>query len=916
MYFLLICVVYLPIVFCGKTLSMAARYPWSNKNAPNTQWVSSEKYPDIFNVDISSPAVHEEPIDVFVGNQIKQGRFPMWNSFIACGTVVQEWFSTRTLFLYQLLQDISPWQWRDFFLLGRLFIAAMGVFLFLRLFGISFYPSFCGGILFCFSGAMTIFLTFTEMSNVAMVLPYTLIGAELLIRKQNIFSLAFCSLAAASLVLAGQPEVAFYGILFIVLYFFFRVFFDIKPRKDVIKKVSSFLLSMVLSLLVSLPFFIPFLMNSNQYHHLHYYGGTQGVETPTPLVNFIAIFLPGLLRWRSMVSSFTVNAGWDYLGGYTGISGIFLILASFKKQWWGRKSYLFFLCFGVFILLKNMGVPIVSWIGRLPVFNQVWTPRWAGPIWNLSFSLSAALGFQALFLQQDEKKDDSISDGRLIGAKVWLLVGLFILFLSLITGPLLWRIANWFLNLTESSIDLMMFLRFFFLGAAGIILYKSVKRLRISPLFFVLLFGVILCILNFPKQLLHIRIPFRDIFEIKDKLVIFSMWQSIVESAALGLVMILTLFVALKQKLLNKSIIVPVISAVIVAEMTFHVTLGYEEVTRLFRLFLYSTALLSLTLYMLFSKKKIESIKIKIGTSLFFIGIISVGLIGAKSIPKRGDAFRNLSPNFNYTHNGYSRVLGIKGLLFPNISAALGIEDIKSIASVSLSRYQLFQDYCLSIKPQGKYKSLWFTGIMDPETGQDISGHIRERFRFYSLAGVANYFSPDYEDIPYTKLVQDGVVKNYQNLAVMPRTFIVHDWHFSKNSQQSLEWLLKNSSNLSSSAVVETGGLIYEKSLSKNNLSKSKILSYNIHSVLISAESNAPGILVLTDTYHPSWRVLVDGVRADFFPADLCFRGVFLEPGKHIVKFYYFPREFYISIGISLITLLGMAILIFRKFKI
>jgi len=839
-YLLLICAAYSPIIFYNKTLSMAARYPWFESLPKDQEWQLPLKYPNTFNVDIGSPAAYEEPIDFFIGNAIKNGSFPLWNPFIACGTVVQEMFSTRSLFPFQLLQNIFSWKYRDFFLLGRLFFAAIGVFIFLKLFGLSFYPSLSGGMMYGFSGAMTVFLTLTQMSNVGMVLPYALIGTELFYRKQNIFSVFCCSLGTSFLILAGQPEVSFYGLIFICTYYIFRNVANI--HRNILKRTAAFFSVIFLALLISSPFFVPFLIDVSQYYTLHPPGGTQGVETPTSLVNFMAILLPELLRWRSMISAFTVNAGWDCLGGYIGIAGIFLILVSLRKKWWGRKEYLFFLFFGVFILLKNMGIPVVSRIGRLPVFNQVWTPRWTGPVWNLSLVLAAALGLEAIFSQDQE----------LVGTN---------------------------------------------------------KSLRNKLIYLTLI--ILLCIFNFENQLKHFDTPFKNISEINDNLILLSMRQGIFESVLLGITLLLAIYYAFKMKSKDKSSFGFIISGIIIVEMSFHVTVGYDEIGRMIKLFYHLLAVLFLFFYVFLTKEK-NKVSMGLFVFLFSTGMIFVGIAGIKCIPERQNVF--ISPCNNLKYDNLSRVMGIRGVLFPNSAAVYGIQDIKSIVSLSIKRFQLFQDHCLFTKPQSKYMGFWFTGIMDPQTGQDISDNLGNRQIFYSLAGVSNYLSNRYEDIPNTRLIQDGPIKNYQNLSVFPRAFIVYKWFKASSPENSLNWMLNNPSLLNSEAVVE-GEAAPNASLNLPNdlYVKAEIKSYSLHSVVIEAKSDKPGLLILTDTYHPNWTATVDGKRCEVFPVNLCFRGVFLSQGNHEIKFIYFPKVFYICVITSTLTLLTLFILIIKK---
>lgn len=917
-YFLLICAVYSPIIFFGKSLSVSTRYPWFETSPPETEeiFVLPETYPNTFNVDLAQVAAHEEPIDVFIGNQIRKGRLPLWNPFLACGTTIIEQFSTRLLFPYQLLQNIFPFQWRELFLLGRLFFAAMGTFIFLKILGVSFSSALCGGIIYGFSGAMTIFLTLTEMSNVGMIMPYVLLGGELLNRRPVCPSVLFCSLVTALLILGGQPEVSFYGIILFISYFFFRIVSNREKKIIFAKKILFFILSIILSLLISSPFFIPFLANSELYYTLHQPGGTMGIETPMPLANSMAILLPELFRWRSLIFSFTLNAGWDYVGGYIGIAGIFIILASLRKRWWGRKIYLFFLLFSIFILLKNIGFPIVSWIGKLPIFDQVWTPRWTGPIWNLSLALCVALGFQALLLTDDNKpsKGDLFIFLKKRFRSWWIVMigGILILSLGILINPKLLIQFNKSPEYSEQfCFNMMAILRLFLIVIGGTMLFKSVKRLNFSLLFLILSFGIALCIINFQSQPLQI-LNFKSFLNIEDKPILFSIWQGMMESVVLGFTILLALSIALKQKLINQTKFAFIILGIIMLEMSFHVTLGYDEKGRLVRLLLHLIALLGLILYSLFYKNKIIDTKVKVTVCLFFLGMIAIGYMGNKCMPSRRNPF-----NYSYTglnRDGFSRIMGIKGLVFPNAAAAIERQDVRSVVSLSIKRFQLFQDYCLSVKPPGKYKRLWFTGIMDPHTGKNISEHLQERYPFYALAGVSNYFSPDYENIPHTKLIEDGTIKNYHNLAVMPRAFIVNRWFVAETPDDALDWMLSHPFSFDVEAVVEGGKAPPVLNIRTEPSTKARIKSYQLHSVIIEAETNYPGLFILTDAYHPDWKVAVDGKNEKIVPANLCFRGVFLNPGKHEIKFTYFPKTFYICATVSFIILVVFLILGLKRF--
>jgi hypothetical protein len=54
---------------------------------------------------------------------------------------------------------------------------------------------------------------------------------------------------------------------------------------------------------------------------------------------------------------------------------------------------------------------------------------------------------------------------------------------------------------------------------------------------------------------------------------------------------------------------------------------------------------------------------------------------------------------------------------------------------------------------------------------------------------------------------------------------------------------------------------------------------------VLSDRAAAGGVLVLSDLYHPSWRVTVDGQPAEIFPVFSVLRGVRVGAGRHAVTF-------------------------------
>ena len=76
--------------------------------------------------------------------------------------------------------------------------------------------------------------------------------------------------------------------------------------------------------------------------------------------------------------------------------------------------------------------------------------------------------------------------------------------------------------------------------------------------------------------------------------------------------------------------------------------------------------------------------------------------------------------------------------------------------------------------------------------------------------------------------------------------------------------------------------------------------------MLIQAEYNSGGMLVLNDNFHRIWKASVDGKPVTIYPAYYTFRMVFIPSGKHNVRFYLFDEVFYRANVIAVFTLGAM----------
>jgi hypothetical protein len=79
----------------------------------------------------------------------------------------------------------------------------------------------------------------------------------------------------------------------------------------------------------------------------------------------------------------------------------------------------------------------------------------------------------------------------------------------------------------------------------------------------------------------------------------------------------------------------------------------------------------------------------------------------------------------------------------------------------------------------------------------------------------------------------------------------------------------------------------------------------------IELTAEKPGILVLSESSYPGWRVFVDGKEEPCLWLNLLFQGVEVDEGKHQIDFVFRPEYFGISLTVSLFSLMTFFILWF-----
>lgn len=266
----------------------------------------------------------------------------------------------------------------------------------------------------------------------------------------------------------------------------------------------------------------------------------------------------------------------------------------------------------------------------------------------------------------------------------------------------------------------------------------------------------------------------------------------------------------------------------------------------------------------------------------------------------------------------FERVFARDSILFPDWASVFQLQDIRDLDAMYYWKYLPFvrnfvaanlSDTALELRDR-------FTGE-DAEYG--FSQPLEKRLLQLSSAKYLVSRKP-YEDTAF-RLAYDREVKIYEYDDVLPRAAIYFRAELADGETQTLKKLADPGLNVFQSVVINRSGIHGQllQDLKRINqgearpVTAAKITSYASQEVRIEASLDRPGVLVLNDSDYPGWNVSVDGAQARGVNANFLFRGVVLSRGKHVIRFVYRPRTFYMGALLSSAAAIVLLILAFPR---
>jgi hypothetical protein len=151
------------------------------------------------------------------------------------------------------------------------------------------------------------------------------------------------------------------------------------------------------------------------------------------------------------------------------------------------------------------------------------------------------------------------------------------------------------------------------------------------------------------------------------------------------------------------------------------------------------------------------------------------------------------------------------------------------------------------------------------------------------------------------------------NPHALPRAFLVAELAPAADAEDALRQLLAPDFDPRRRAVVEGAPpLAGAAGGEASPPGEAEIALYEDERVVVRTRSQAPGLLVLTDSYDPDWVATRNGERAPILATDALFRGVWLPAGDWEVEFRYRPRAFRLGAAIAAVSLAGTGLFLWH----
>jgi hypothetical protein len=322
---------------------------------------------------------------------------PLWNPYMSYGTPIAADMESQPFYPLTLPMVIAPnpvtYAW---WIAARFFVAGFFAFLWLRFF-VPFTAATAGSIAFMLAGYF-IFYYGMPHPSVETLLPLAFYAAELLFRRRTPLATGVFGVAVLLIMLGGMPEAQVLVFSFVSVYWLFRIAASGDGIAASVRLALLYAGASILGILGAAIMLVPLAQFVAISSHIHAPG--VGMQAQTVSSSAIAYLLPlifGPVR-NNILEGFAGSVG---IQGYFGIVAPIFAVAAFAGAFKAalvrpiaerERMIFFFAASATFLILKQYGSPLASWLGHLPVYDILVYWKYDTPLISWCVAVLCAFG--------------------------------------------------------------------------------------------------------------------------------------------------------------------------------------------------------------------------------------------------------------------------------------------------------------------------------------------------------------------------------------------------------------------------------------------------------------------------------------------------------------------------------------------
>ncbi len=261
------------------------------------------------------------------------------------------------------------------------------------------------------------------------------------------------------------------------------------------------------------------------------------------------------------------------------------------------------------------------------------------------------------------------------------------------------------------------------------------------------------------------------------------------------------------------------------------------------------------------------------------------------------------SIQFLQQQSGIYRTLGLNHILKPSTNMLAELEEVRGYdVPVNLRYHQFFKQVLQGTVSFWVYEKTALQASVLPYLNI-------QNVRFI----LSKKFLDDAIDLP---LVYDDEIKIYANPDAEQRLFYRTQAHYVNSPDAALQALMAEPGKVMERVIIEAEH-VHRPDSQITDFSEFDFELIAQNAQKLTAEVTLPkaGWLIHAAAYYPGWRAYVNGEQVPIYAANYSQQAVYLEAGKHRVRFRYDPWSFKIGLLLTVLSCAGVLWILIKNKK-